>query len=110
MESINIGEAIKELRKEQNITKEQLAEKAGISVSHLEKIEAGARRPGIDTYQKLLKFLKAEMVIHKQIETVQEKCAAKAQEILLNSTESQAVFMMNILEALAQNFELMAQD
>lgn len=109
MEGINIGEAIKELRKAQNITKEQLAEKTGISVSHLEKIEAGARRPGIDTYQKLLSILNADMVIHKQMETVQEKCVVKAQEILLNSTESQAVFMMNILETIAQNFELMSQ-
>ena len=54
MEKMNIGEAIKELRKAQNITKEQLSEKTGISVSHLEKIESGARRPGIDTYHRLL--------------------------------------------------------
>ena len=39
-EGVNIGEAIRELRKKQNITKEHLAEKAGISVSHLEKIES----------------------------------------------------------------------
>lgn len=103
---INIGEAVKELRKTRNITKEQLAEEAGISVSHLEKIETGARRPGIGTYQKLLRILNADMVIHKEIETVQEKCAVKAQEILLNSTEAQAVFMTSILEAMAQNIEL----
>ena len=105
-ESIDIGEAIKELRKVQNITKEQLAEKTGISVSHLEKIESGARRPGIDTYQRMLNVLNADMVIHKVTETVQEKCVVKAQEILLNSTETQAVFMTSVLEALAQNIEL----
>ena len=37
-EGFNTGEAIRELRREQNITKEQLAEQAGISVSHLGKI------------------------------------------------------------------------
>ena len=105
-EGINIGKAIKELRKARSVTKEYLAEKTGISVSHLEKIEAGARRPGIDTYQKLLRILNAEMVIHKEIETVQEKCDEKAHAILLNSTEAQAVFMINILEAIAQNVEL----
>lgn len=57
MEGVKIGEAIKELRKIQNITKEQLSEKTGISVSHLEKIEAGSRNHGINTYQKLLYFL-----------------------------------------------------
>lgn len=109
MEGISIGEAIKELRKIQNVSKEQLAEKAGISVSHLEKIEAGSRNPGINTYQKLLNLLNADMVIHKQIETVQEKCAAKAQEILLGSTEPQAVFMVRMLEAMVQNIDLMTQ-
>ena len=47
-EGIDIGKAVKELRKSRNISKEKLAENIGISVSHLEKIEAGARRPGID--------------------------------------------------------------
>ncbi|MCI9073806.1 MAG: helix-turn-helix domain-containing protein [Lachnospiraceae bacterium] len=103
---IDIGKAVKELRKLRNITKEQLAESIGISVSHLEKIEAGTRRPGIDTYQRLLSILDADMVVHKEIETVQEKCAEKVQEILLNSTEAQAVFMTNVMEAMAQNMQL----
>ncbi len=102
-EGFNIGEAIRELRREQNITKEQLAEQAGISVSHLEKIESGARRPGIGTYQNLLRLLNADMVIHKEIQTVQEKCAAEVQQILLNSTEAQAVFMTRMLAAMAEN-------
>lgn len=108
-EGINIGEAIRELRRKQNITKEQLAEMAGISVSHLEKIEAGGRRPGMDTYQKLLKLLNADMVIHKNIETVQEKCAEKVKQIMLNSTEVQAVFMTHILEAIAENMNPVIQ-
>lgn len=65
-EDVDIGKAIKELRKVRNITKEQLAERTGISVSHLEKIEAGSRRPGIGTYQKLLNILDAEIFIHKK--------------------------------------------
>ncbi len=105
-EGIDIGKAVKELRKERNITKEQLAEMLRISVSHLEKIEAGSRRPGMDTYQKLLELLEADMVIHKKIETVQERCAGKVQEILLSSTEAQAIFMTNMVEALAQNIKL----
>jgi len=108
-EGINIGEAIKELRKTRNITKEQLSERIGISVSHLEKIESGARRPGMGTYQKLLNMLNADMVIHKQMETVQEKCAVKVQEILLNSTEAQAMFMTHMLEAMVQNIDLVIQ-
>lgn len=57
----------------------------------------------MDTYQKLLNLLEADMVIHKKTETVQEKCARKVQEILLSSTEAQAIFMANMVEAMAQN-------
>ncbi|MCM1541462.1 MAG: helix-turn-helix domain-containing protein [Blautia sp.] len=104
-ERINIGKAVREYRRERNITKEQLAEKLKISVSYVEKIEAG-RMPGMRTYQKLMNLLDANMVIHKETETVQEKCAEKVQEILLGSTEAQAVFMTNMMEALAENIEL----
>lgn len=110
MVGISIGEAIKELRKIQNITKEQLSERIGISVSHLEKIEAGTRNPGINTYQKLLNVLNAELIIRKQIETVQEECAEKAQKILLGSTEEQAVFIVRMMEAMAQNIDLVIQE
>ena len=46
------------------------------------------------------------MVIHKKFETVQEKCAGKVQAILLGSTEAQAVFMADMVEAMARNIEL----
>ena len=69
-----------------------------MSVSYLEKIEAGNKRPGMNTYQKLLNLLEADMVIHKKIETVQE--------ILLGSTEAQAVFMADMVEAMARNIKL----
>lgn len=102
----NIGETIRLLRKAREIPKSEMAEMIGISISHLEKIEAGTRRPGIDTYQKILKVLEADMVIRNGVETVQEQCAEKVQEIFMNSTESQALFMTKVLESMAQNMEL----
>ena len=95
------------MRKARDITRKELSERIGISVSHLEKIESGARRPGMDTYQKILEVLKIDVVMCNEIETVQEKCAAKAGKILLNSTEAQALFMTKILECMAQNIEPM---
>ena len=46
------------------------------------------------------------IVIHKQMETVQKKCATKVQEILLKSTESQAMFMAHIVEAMAEHVDM----
>lgn len=41
----NIGDIIKVLRNERGMTREQLAEKSEISLSHLNKIEAGIKNP-----------------------------------------------------------------
>ena len=60
----------------------------------------------MNTYQKLLDLLEADMVIHKKFETVQEKCAGKVQAILLGSPEAQAVFMANVVGEMARNIEL----
>ena len=49
-DSTNIGETIRILRRARNISRAEMAEEIGISMSHLEKIESGAKRPGIDTY------------------------------------------------------------
>lgn len=105
-DSTNIGETIRLLRRARNISRAEMAEEIGISISHLEKIESGARRPGIDTYQKILGLLGADTVIRNQMETVQEQCAEKIQEILMGSTESQALFMTKVVESMAQNMEL----
>ena len=72
-DSTNIGETIRLLRTARNISRAEMAEKIGISMSHLEKIESGSRRPGIDTYQKILELLGADTVIRNQMETVQEQ-------------------------------------
>lgn len=105
-DSTNIGETIKKLRKARSISRAEMSEMIGISISHLEKIEIGARRPGMDTYQKILEVLKTDVVMRNEMETVQEKCVVKAQEILMNSTEAQALFMIRLLEFMMQNIEL----
>lgn len=52
-----IADTIKQQREEKGMTQEQLAERAGISVSHLSKIEAKIRNAGMQTYLKLMKAL-----------------------------------------------------
>lgn len=54
-----LADMIKELRKERGLTQEQLAEMAGISVSHLPQIESHFRTAGIRTYLKLMETLDA---------------------------------------------------
>lgn len=105
---VNIGETIKALRKARNISREQLSEMTGISRSHLEKIESGGRRPGIDAYCKILDALGMEMVVKTDGNSVQEMCIARAQEIFIKSTEEQAAFMIHVLESMAEKIDTLA--
>lgn len=66
-DSTNIGETIRLLRKAREIPKSEMAEMIRISISHLEKIEAGTKRPGINTYQKILEIVGADMVIRNGV-------------------------------------------
>ena len=59
----SLGETIRNLRIARGMTRAELAETVGISESHLNKIEAGTRQPGIATYQNVMEVLGAEVVI-----------------------------------------------
>jgi transcriptional regulator with XRE-family HTH domain len=54
---LNLGKKIKFLREVANLTQEQLAEKAGISLDYLGKIEVNISKPGLRTVLKLSKAL-----------------------------------------------------
>lgn len=106
---IDTGKEISMLRKIRGMTRVELAEAAGISDSHLKKIESGTRQPGMGTYQKIMQILGAGMVVMDNGQTLKGSCVAKVQEILLDSTEDQAVFMTSVMEAMARNIGMIAQ-
>lgn len=99
----NIGKIIRALRENRGITRFSLAEAVGISESYLKKIEAGVRQPGVPLYQKMLEELEAVLVIVDIDRTVKGTYIAKAQEILMESSEAQAEFMINMMEYISQN-------
>lgn len=102
----SLGETIRNMRMVRGMTRAELAEVVGISESHLNKIEAGTRQPGIVTYQNVMDVLGAEFVIKDDEETIQGKCAAKARDIMWSSTEKEAIYLMKMLETMAENLNL----
>ena len=52
-----IGERIRDIRKQQRLTQEELAEKAGIDRSHMGFIEQGRRQPTVTTLHKIAQAL-----------------------------------------------------
>ena len=55
-----LGQKIKELRKTQQLTQEELAEKIGIGVANISYIENGKTFPSVDTLEKICKTLQFE--------------------------------------------------
>ena len=105
----DLGKEIKMLRIMRGMERAELAEAVGISDSHLKKIESGTRQPGISTYQGIMRALGAGMVVLDEGWTRKEDCIVKVQEILMDSTEEQAVFMVGIMEAMAKNIGTLAK-
>jgi transcriptional regulator with XRE-family HTH domain len=79
---MNIGERIKQIRAEKNLTQPQLAEMIGIEQSYLSKLENDKSIPSADIFQSLLKGLEmtsAEFLqeidkdsMHKQLKHIPE--------------------------------------
>ncbi len=57
----HLGEAIKDRRKELNITQHHLAELSGISVNTLYKLERGQGNPSLEVLNKLVEVLGMEL-------------------------------------------------
>jgi transcriptional regulator with XRE-family HTH domain len=58
---MNIGDRIKQLRTEKNLTQPQLAEAIGIEQSYLSKLENDKSIPSADIFQAILKGLEADV-------------------------------------------------
>ncbi|GAA6410278.1 hypothetical protein K040078D81_43950 [Blautia hominis] len=106
MEDTYLGENIRMLRKAKKLTRAELAERVGISESHMNKIEAGSRRPGINTYQKIMDELGADWVIKDSDDTLKGRCIKKIEKIIWDSTDEQALFMTNVFESMSKNLDL----
>lgn len=58
---IQIGKRIRRLRKQRELTQEELAEKVGVSTTHVGLVETGKRRMSLKTLQKVANALKVKV-------------------------------------------------
>ena len=103
----DLGELIRELRAARGFTSRELAEQAGISVSHLEKIESGQRNPGMSTFIKIMIELDVNISLYSTGNTVQEKCIVVMQDIVSGCTEKEARYLAHMVKCMADSFALM---
>ena len=70
MDQEKVGKFIAKLRKEKNMTIEELSEAVGKSPSHIAQIEQGSRRLGINLLYELITVLETDantiLVVHRK--------------------------------------------
>ncbi len=106
MKETDVGEKIRSMRELKCYSRDYFAELIGISVSHLEKIEVGARRPGIGTFIKILDYLDADIVMNNENDTIGQ-CISKMRDIIQKSTDEQALFILKIIQCLSENINML---
>lgn len=108
----SIAENIRKLREQKGITQEKLAELAGISQSHLSKIEAGSRTIGMKTYESLLEALGAVTILVSEVEKIEQNVDLLERfiDILKECSEIETIFFMDMLEAMKDNMDKMKLD
>lgn len=97
-----LGARIKSLRRGRGLTQEQVAERTGLSVNYLSRIERGLENPTLDTLLGLAKALKAEPL---DLFTFEHEADAKRLRQLLarlvgEAREDQLSQMTKVLRAL----------
>lgn len=102
-QNTDLGETIRILRNSKHMTRAKLSEAAGISESHLKKIENGVRKPGLNTYEKIVEVLEAEIIVCNKGNTIKGKCIEKSRSMILSCTDNQAQLLLEILECISRN-------
>jgi len=98
-ESKKTGSALRILREEKHLTREQLCERAGLSVRHLSAIELGDKNPSSSTLIRLIRSMGApsDRVVYpelfkenndlKQIARLSATCSPKQRKLIISFIE-----------------------
>lgn len=108
----SIAENIKKLREQRGMTQEKLAELAGISQSHLSKIEAGSRNIGMKTYTRILEALGAVPILLSEVERIERhvELLERFISIIKECSEVELRFYMDTLESMKDNMNKIKSD
>lgn len=75
MDKRNLGQRVKHLREQNNLTQKELAEKAGITRNYISSIETGRYSPSIETLQKIADVLEETVlnILDNRVESMESR-------------------------------------
>ena len=113
--NINIGETISKIRKEKNLTQEQLSEVFGVSVAAVSKWETGVAHPDIELLPKIADFfdISVDCLLgydRSKLETTAEECLGKADDLFDSGKEKESLaYFATLIYRFPNNVKLLAK-
>lgn len=103
-EKFLLGLKIKNFRKNQSYTQEQLSEALGMDVSALSKIENGKSFPSVETLCKLMKILKIrpddlfDFIDYKDSSKIENDIVAEKVKMLSSKDKQKVLTFINLIK------------
>ena len=99
MNYYEIGQRIRKVRKEMGYSQEQLAEMAGISVTHMSHIETANTKLSLPVIEQLAKGLRVRIddLVHDRSSMEDQDAVQEIIELLADCTPVQLQFLLDML-------------
>lgn len=96
---VRFGQRVRQLRRQRDLTLEQLGERSKLSDKFLQAIETGRQAPTIETIEKLARGL--AVTAHELFiaEDTPRALRARARELVAEASDSEIVRIVRLLEA-----------
>ena len=100
-----MGQIIRRLRKEQNLTQEELAAKAKISATHMGVIERGVKAPNLDTFVSIANALgvSADDLLQDVVDQSSNYPATELSRMIANQTPDMQRRIYQAVRALTED-------
>lgn len=107
MDYYQIGTRIRMIRKAKRLSQEELAERVGISVTHMSHIETGNTKMSLPVLAKLAKALEvsSDEILFEGIESIRDSVGNEIIDLLNNCTTPEMCILRDVLKATKTSLE-----
>ena len=107
MNYVEIGEKIRKYRKEKGVSQEQLAEKVGISVTHMSHIETANTKLSLPVLVSVAEVLGVgvDALVKEKCAECEENLVEELRELLSECNESEIRVIMDVARAAKQSLK-----
>ena len=107
MDYYAIGQRIRKIRKANGLSQEQLAERVGISVTHMSHIETGNTKLSLEVFAEIAQALEArsDELLFGEREIIREQASEEVLSLLSECSPKQLCILSEILRAVKSSLE-----